>query len=376
MGRKTGVNTCRISMKLDNKEIFKTLNPNKVWVPVFIGLVIVFLMFYLDPNVNSQTLRGVFDASIPYLFLAVLFIVLRDIGYMYRIREVTDKHLTWTRAIYVIILWEFASAVTPSIVGGTAVAAFILQKEGIPLGKALAFTMLTAIMDNLFFVIGAPIILFFAQGYIFPESRVLEMRLGSSMEYLFWASYSLYAFYSILMAAALFYRPRVFKWLLLKIFSIKWLRKWKYNANMYGDQIIEASKEIRGKPLKYWIIIISATIFIWSSRYFMLNALISAFHILDIFEHIVVFARQIIMWVVMMISPTPGSSGTAEFFFSQFFKEFLVGYTFVTSILWRMFSYYPYLILGAIFLPKWIRQVFFQKAAKEKDKTSGKPEKK
>lgn len=366
MGRKAGVNSRRNPMRIDNKEIFKTLNPNKVWVPVFIGLFIVFLMFYLDPNVNAQTLRGVFDASISYLFLAVLFIVLRDIGYIYRIREVTDKQLTWTRAIYVIILWEFASAVTPSIVGGTAVAAFILQKEGIPLGKALAFTMLTAIMDNLFFVIGAPIILFFAQGYIFPASRVLEMRLGSSMEYLFWASYSLYAFYSILMAGALFYRPRVFKWILLKIFSIKWIRKWKYNANMYGDQIIEASKEIRGKPLRFWLIIIFATIFIWSSRYFMLNALISAFNTLDMFEHVIVFARQIIMWVVMMISPTPGSSGTAEFFFSQFFKEFLVGYTFVTSILWRMFSYYPYLILGAIFLPKWIKQVFFKKP-----KTSG-----
>ncbi|WP_209331131.1 lysylphosphatidylglycerol synthase transmembrane domain-containing protein [Lunatimonas salinarum] len=357
-------------MKIDNKEIFKTLNPNKVWVPVFIGLLIVFLMFYLDPNVNSQNLRGVFDASIPFLLLAGLFIFLRDAGYVYRIREVTDKHLTWTRAIYVIILWEFASAVTPSIVGGTAVAVFILHKEGIPLGKALAFTMLTAIMDNLFFVIGAPIILFFAQGHIFPESRVLEMRLGNSLQFLFWASYGLYAVYSLLMALALFYRPRVFKWILLRLFSIRWIRRWKYNAHQYGDQIIEASKELKGKNLKYWLIIIFSTLFIWSSRYLMLNALISAYEHLDAFEHIIVFARQIIMWIVMMISPTPGSSGTAEFFFSQFFKEFLTGYTFVTSILWRMFSYYPYLIMGAIFLPRWVRQVFFFKKKEGKTKKS------
>lgn len=348
-------------MRLDNKEIFKTLNPNKVWVPVLIGLGIVFLMFYMDPSINAQTLRGVFDASMPALLLAVLFILLRDVGYVFRIREVTNKHLTWVRAIYVIILWEFASAVTPSIVGGTAVAVFILHKEGIELGKSLAFVMLTAIMDNLFFVIGAPIILFLAQGHIFPESRVLEMRLGSSLQYLFWVSYSLYTFYSLLMAGALFYRPRVFKWILLKLFSIKWIRKWKYQAHIYGDQIIEASKEIRGKSLKYWLIIVFSTIFIWSSRYWMLNALISAYEDLNVFEHIVIFARQIIMWIVMMISPTPGSSGTAEFFFGQFFNEFLRGYTFVTSILWRMFSYYPYLILGAIFLPKWIRQVFFTK---------------
>ncbi|HLU88197.1 MAG TPA: lysylphosphatidylglycerol synthase transmembrane domain-containing protein [Cyclobacteriaceae bacterium] len=346
-------------MKLDNKEIFKTLNPNKIWLPVLIGLGIVFYMFYSDPDINARTLRGVFDASTAPVLLAILFVLLRDLGYIYRIREITDRYLSWSRALYVIVLWEFASAVTPSVVGGTAVAAFIIHKEGIKLGRALAYVMVTAIMDNLFFVIAAPIILFFAQGHIFPETRVLELRIGSSLEYLFWVSYGLYTLYSTLMAAALFYRPRVFKWILLKLFSIKWLKKWKYNANEYGDQIIDASKEMKGKSVKYWSLIIGSTIFIWSSRYLMLNALISAFSALTYFEHILVFARQIIMWIVMMISPTPGSSGTAEFFFAQFFSQFLDEYTFVTSILWRMLSFYPYLILGAIFLPRWVRQVFF-----------------
>jgi uncharacterized protein (TIRG00374 family) len=348
-------------MKLENKKIFETLNPNKIWVPVLIGVGIVFLMFYLDPNVNAKTLKGVFDASLWGIFLAILVILGRDVGYIYRIREITDRKLTWTRALYVVILWEFASAVTPSIVGGTAVAVFILNKEGIKLGKAIAYVMVTAILDNLFFVIGAPIILFFAKGNIFPSSRVMEMRLGRSLEVLFWTSYALYALYSLVMAAALFYRPRVFKWILLKIYSIKWLRKWKYSANEYGNQIIEASKELIGKNYKYWVPIIIATIFIWSSRYLMLNALIGAYDALTFSEHIIVFARQVIMWIVMMISPTPGSSGTAEFFFAQFFQQFLHGYTFVTSILWRLLSYYPYLLLGAIFLPRWIKQVFFKK---------------
>ncbi len=348
-------------MKLDNKKIFQTLNPNKVWFPVIIGLGIVFAMFYFDPSINGETLNVVFDASLIWIFLAVVVILFRDAGYVYRIREVTNRHLSWSRAIYVIILWEFASAVTPSVVGGTAVAIFILNKEGIKLGRAIAYVMVTAILDNLFFVIGAPIILFFAKGNIFPESKVLENQLQNSLQAIFWISYALYASYSLVMAAALFYRPRVFKWLLIKLFSIKWLRKWKHDADGYGNQIIEASKELAGKNYKYWIPIILATIFIWTSRYLMLNALISAFVPLEIFEHIIVFARQVIMWIVMMISPTPGSSGTAEFFFAQFFTQFLTKYTFVTSILWRLLSYYPYLILGALFLPRWIKQVFFKK---------------
>ncbi|MDF2156466.1 lysylphosphatidylglycerol synthase transmembrane domain-containing protein [Algoriphagus sp. CAU 1675] len=354
-------------MKLDNKKIFKTLNPNKVWFPVLIGLGIVFAMFYLDPSVNASTLKGVFDASPAFIFLAILVILFRDAGYVYRIRQITQKELTWVRAIYVIIIWEFASAVTPSVVGGTAVAIFILNKEGIKLGRAISFVMVTAILDNLFFVIGAPIILFFAKGNIFPESKVLESQLENSMKAIFWVSYGLYAAYSLIMALALFYRPRVFKWVLIKLFSIKWLQKWKHDAQEYGNQIIDASKELTGKSWNYWTSIILATIFIWSSRYLMLNALISAYVPLSFDNQIIVFARQVIMWIVMMISPTPGSSGTAEFFFGQFFTQFLGSYTFVTSIFWRLLSYYPYLIIGAIFLPRWISQVFFKKKKKIED---------
>jgi uncharacterized protein (TIRG00374 family) len=315
----------------------------------------------LDPNLTTENLRVVVDASPLFIFLSIFVIFLRDFGYVYRIRELTDRHLTWTRAFYVIILWEFASAVTPSVVGGTAVAMFILNKEGIKMGKAIAYVMVTAIFDNLFFVIGAPIILYFAQGNIFPESKLLESQVGSSLQALFWISYALYASYSLLMALGLFYKPRAFKWILIKLFSIRFLRKWKNDAQEYGDQIIEASKLLRGKNSSYWGKIIGATLVVWSARYLMLNALMGAFVPLDLFDNIIVFARQVIMWIVMMISPTPGSSGTAEFFYGQFFEQFLGKYTFVTSIIWRLLSYYPYLILGAIFLPRWIRQVFFNK---------------
>ena len=54
-------------MKLDNKKIFQTLNPNRVWVPILIGLAIVIAMFYFDPNLTVENLRVVVDAS-PFLY--------------------------------------------------------------------------------------------------------------------------------------------------------------------------------------------------------------------------------------------------------------------------------------------------------------------
>src|SRR5690606_1418735 len=173
-------------------------------------------------------------------------------------------------------------------------------------------------------------------------------------------SYVLITVYTFVMFYALFIRPRGFKWLLLKISSIRFLRRWRLAANQQGDEIILASQELKGMPVRYWVNISLTTLFIWIARYGILNCLIEAFTDLSFMNHLLVFARHLMMWIVMLISPTPGSSGTAEFFFSQFFNEFLHEYTFVTNISWRLLTYYFYLLLGAIFLPRWIKRVFFK----------------
>lgn len=348
-------------MEINSKEIFKTLNPNKIWIPILIGLGIVFYLFYSDPDLTADKLSLIFDAAPVPIILAVLVILARDVGYVYRIKTITSGELSWLSSIYVIIFWEFASAVTPSVVGGTSVVVFILMKEGIKLGKALAYVMLTAILDNLFFVLMAPLALLYSKEELFPNGQYIELQLGNSLQVLFVVSYVLITVYTFVMFYAIFIRPRGFKWLLLKVTSIGFLRKWRHPAQGHGDEIIRASRELRGKDFTYWLKISVATFFVWCARYLMLNFLVAAFTQVSLSEHLLIFCRHLMMWITMLISPTPGSSGTAEFFFIQFFRQFLGDYTFVSNILWRMFSYYPYLLLGAIFLPKWIRRVFFVK---------------
>lgn len=348
-------------MKLEKEKIFKTLNPNKVWIPVLLGVSIVAFLFYQDDTVTLENLSLIFEAEIIPVALAFLVLFARDVGYVYRIRMITGKRLNWKSSIYVIILWEFASAVTPSVVGGTAVAVFILMKEGLKLGKALAYTMITAIFDNLYFVVMAPIVYLIASGHIFPQNSMIESQLGKSLPTLFVISYSLIAAYTFVMAFAVLVNPRWFRWILLKITSIKWLRRWRHGAYEQGSEIMLASKELRGRNFTYWLKISLSTIFIWTARYAMLNCVIEAFSNQSFFEHIVIFARHVVIWITMLVSPTPGSSGTAEFIFTQFFKEDLGSVTFITNIFWRLMTYYPYLFLGAIVLPRWIARVFKKK---------------
>lgn len=359
-------------MEPDSKKIFKTLNPNKVWVPVLFGVAVVVYIFVTDENTTTDNLNLVFDAKSFPMITALLLILARMGGYIYRMRTISGDELSWISCIYIVILWEFASAVTPSVVGGTAVAVFILLKEGVNLGKSLAFVMITAIFDNLFFVVAALFALIFAPDEMFPvfldadgiDNEVMMFGGYSATFYikaLFYLSYFLIGLYTFIMFYALFIRPRAFKWILLKITSIRFLRKWRKGAYDHGNEIILASKNLKGKPKRYWLSIAWTTVFIWSVRYLQLNVLMEAFSTNSLVDHMVIYSRQVILWITMLVAPTPGGSGFAETFFQSFFAQYLNDYTFITMILWRMLSYYPFLLLGAIFLPRWVKKVFFDK---------------
>ena len=342
-------------MDISTSKVFKVLDPKRIWIPILLGVSIVFFLFYNDSEVTLENFKIIFDANIGGILMAFLMLLIRDAGYVYRIRTLTNQELNWKSSIIVIILWEFASAVTPSVVGGTAVVVFVLTMEGIKFGKSLAYVMLTAILDNMFFVLAAPVVMLFTD-QVFPT---ISGEYEKSARYFFYLSYGLIAIYTLIMSYGLFVRPRAFKWFLLKVTAIKYFKRWREKANQYGDEIILASGELIGKQKRYWIKICLATVFIWCARYLMVNALVGAYEIHDFANHFVIFSRNIIMWIVMLVSPTPGSAGFAEYFFEPFFQEFLGRYTIITAILWRVMSFYPYLLLGAIFLPRWVKSRFF-----------------
>ncbi len=356
----------------DEKEVFKTLNTNKIYIPVLIGLGVA-VYFFLE-KVDIPIFLDALGKSNWLWFLAALIMLLaRDAGYIYRIRMISDEELSWKSSMYIILLWEFASAVTPSVVGGTAVAIFILNREGLSFGKSMAYVMMTALLDNFFFIVFSPLAIFVANSFdfmVFPAISAdifNEFVQQQGLKGAFYVSYGLTVLYAMFFAYGLIINPKGFKWLLIKITSIKFLKRFQEGAINTGNEMIIAAKALRGSGISLWIKAIFLTFFIWIARYLMLNCLISAFTPLDAVDHLFVFARQIAMWIVMLLSPTPGSSGTAEAVFCLFYAEYLQKeFCAAVGILWRLFYYYPYLFIGALVLPRWLIRVNKNRKKKKK----------
>ncbi|AFM04911.1 hypothetical protein Fleli_2546 [Bernardetia litoralis DSM 6794] len=368
-------NSEKITTKAPNeKEVFKTLNTNKIYIPVLIGLGVA-VYFFLEKVDIPIFLEALGRSNWLWFLAALIMLLARDAGYISRIRMISNNELSWQSSIYIILLWEFASAVTPSVVGGTAVAVFILNREGLSFGKSMAYVMMTALLDNLFFIVFAPLSILLSNSFDFSVFPVIsadmfnEFVQKNGLQGAFYVSYSLTVIYALFFAYGLLINPRGFKWLLIKITSINLLKRFRKGAINTGSEMIIAAKTLRGSGASLWVKAILLTFFIWIARYLMLNCLIAAFSPLEVVDHLFVFSRQIAMWIVMLLSPTPGSSGTAEAVFCLFYAEYLrEEFCAAVGILWRLFYYYPYLFIGALVLPRWLKRV--NKKKKEKNSAS------
>jgi len=332
----------------------KLLNKNRIYLAIFIGLSISVYLAYSEVNkadfISSwQTIEFTFNTFL-YLFLAIIMMLFRDLGYVLRIRQLTERKLNWLQSIKVILMWEFASAVSPGVVGGSAVAMFILKKEKINLGKSTAIVFTTTLLDNLFYVIAIPIII----GFI----EINQLLPATLHDYLnqFWIGYVMLMSVTLLLFFSLFVHPQLIQSLLILVSKLPFLSRFKKMAKKTGTDIIVASKILKGKPMLFWVKLMSATILSWTSRFLVVNFILMAFVKLTYQTNVLIFAKQLVMWLILLVSPTPGGSGIAEYLFSTFLGEFLPISTLVvlTSILWRLISYYPYLFIGAFILPKWL----------------------
>lgn len=82
---------------------------------------------------------------------------------------------------------------------------------------------------------------------------------------------------------------------------------------------------------------------------------------LEMLDTLLIVARQLVMWVFLLISPTPGSSGVAEWLLNVFFGEWFERApspisAAITMLIWRMATHFIYLLIGVLVIPGWLRR--------------------
>ncbi len=354
------------------KNIAYKLNPVKIIIPVAIGLAVVAWLMIKEIDAAAISHIKFTWLTVFWLGVAFIFVVLRTFFYMWRIKALCDNDITWRQSFRIIMLWEFTSAISPSTVGGTALAVVFINKEGITVGRSTTIVLMTSFLDELYFVVIFPLLLpfttataLFTSSGTGSGSAILNNLLPLAI-----IGYIIIFIWVVIVGYGLFINPLDIKKLLITFFNISFLKRWKSGAEKAGDDIIQSSLELKSKPCSYWLNALMTTFFSWTFRYLVINAIIMSLFVFS--DHLLLFTRQLVLWIMMIISPTPGGSGFAEIILGNYIsdliptgKEVAKSLSLTMAIIWRAISYYPFLVAGAIIVPSWIQKKFLPSIIKK-----------
>jgi len=360
-------------------EILKQFNVWKIIVPVLLGLIVVIGFGFRDFDIDLIKKINWSRSTILWVFLGLLAMIIRQFFLTLRLKLVAEGRLDWKQCFDIGILWEFSSAATPSTVGGTAVALYFLSKEGLSAGRSTTYVLTTILLDGIFFVTFIPLVWFLlGSNFLSPDINFAETLLTDSPPepsssngwvYFFLLGTIITVGYAAIVAYGLLVNPKSIGWMIRKFFKLPFLKRWEELGERTASDLVIASKGIRDKKAGYWLSNLGVTYIIWVMRLAMVNITLLA--VMTIGNHLFILGRSLILYLVMLLSPTPGAGGVAEGTFIWLLKDFIPeGSGAVLALLWRFISFYIFLPIGLILLPQWLRKVYnksYQAKLKERN---------
>lgn len=276
----------------------------------------------------------------PGLFLAIGVSVLRIYLGAARLKLFSDGQLSWPGAFRLILSWDFASAVTPSTIGGAPVATYAMTREGVSLGKSTIVMMFGVLLDHIWYSIAVPILLITGLYFeVIPEEAGLVGGVTMVLIYLALIGYGGLLTYGLLV------NPSSLKSIVNQIFRLPLLRRVREKAMVEAENLEAHSNQIRSKPKSYFMKAFGLTFAMWLCRIAL--PVIVILSLLPANEILLVL-RSLAMHLSFVAVPTPGGSGGVEGLFVLFLGPLIDRAAFIglAVFLWRMISYYISIGLG------------------------------
>ena len=316
-------------------------------LPIAFGFAVIAWLIMKDYRPGYFSGLKVTYSLILGIVAGFIFIIGRDAAAIVRYHLLADGELSWKRCFYVNTLCEFTSSVTPSAIGGSGLIVIFLNREVIQAGRSLTIMMICVFFDELVLTVFMPIIMLF-----YPAKELYGSTSGFSdgLTFIFSLMYVLIALYTFMLYLALFRCPQQMKRFFMWISRFRICRKWQNKIAVFADDLLTSANEMRGKSFGYWVKTFLLTTASWTSRYLVVNALLFAFSCKG--DQLLAFMRQLVLWITQMVSPTPGGSGISEYIFQISYASYFdsPGEALVATFIWRIITFYLYLVLGVLII--------------------------
>ncbi|HEY3360850.1 MAG TPA: flippase-like domain-containing protein [Methanosarcina sp.] len=323
------------------------MNRYKKLLIVAILISVTSIVLVTGLTFNSNTVEALSKIKPEYILAAVFTHLLFYIIWSFRTQALCKAlgyRIRSTKIMEIIISSTFVAGITPSSAGGELLRIHLLNKSGIPLGRATAVIIGERLLDAIFISSCLPFALFILKGTLSNYRLNLVLVMASFLVLLGLFSF-VYAIWKPSKMKHLIY------WTTGKI--ALFFGKKKNNALSEIAEKIDREIELfhdsirvffsEGKKGLLWGIVY--TLLHWFVDFSILVLILMGLSQTP--SILTAFAAQVLLAVIKIIPATPGGSGVTELgatsIFSIFVGSSVLG---ITVLSWRSLTYYTNIVLG------------------------------
>ncbi len=326
----------------------------QILLPVGISLLVVALLMRENITADSFESFVLTRRSMTGIGLAIIAWGVQNLAMGHRYYMLAYPYMNKRGALRVTFLVDFASAVTPSAVGGSSVAFLFMGREGVSVGRATAITIGGLFLDELLMsLIGVFLLFFVHKGLGIEDIPALSVGIYITLVLVT----VILSVWTLALFISLFHKPAWVGNFFLWVTSWKPLRRWRGGAEKLKSDLLMASQEMRNMDGWYWVKLFGTTVVSWGARFTIACLLVYGFSTMDV-DWMVAYIRQMAIWLLAIIIPTPGGSGFSEYMFQVAYVDYFPNpaIALMVALVWRTITSFSYLVIGPIILTFQLRR--------------------
>lgn len=317
-----------------------------LFVMINIGVVgyIAYDAFQTDSAVPFNQILSLWRSHWYYLLIALtmplIALVFEGLKYYQMIHFITGKR-KFKLSLKTASIGKYYDNITPLGSGGQAAQVYYLYKHGIPSGVSGGITISAFSMMQIAFSFIALITFIFFGHFVFSPGIKIAAYIGSVFAVFIPFLVILFSVFPKTTSKIIYiflnalHHLKIMKEPLLKMKKvISFLKAFKHNLHLiYIHPTL---------LIQIFLLSIMYQVVIFSIPYFAVSA--SGYTV----DYVELFVLSVFVYNAIAFIPTPGNSGGAELSFTIIFSMLSGGLLFWTMILWRLMSYYTFIIIGFV----------------------------
>lgn len=345
----------------------KLLKDKVFWSRIYIFITLAVLIIFGIVNNEVKSFFGIINEMDPlYIILAVVVVLVFlffEGGVIHFLLKTQKTEVTLWDSVKIGMIGLYYSFITPSSTGGQPAQAAYLKRRNIPLGGSLAAMFLKFFAYQTSFM-GIAVI-----STVLMHQKLIEM--GNMLIYFTYFGIFMNGLWLVIIP--ILFSRRCLKFLcdicIKLINKIAFLKKYNLEEkiNNFRNDFSDYSERFRKNKKEILISILLSV----PQAILQMSILFFVYRAMGNFEagFIEITSMQTILQAAVCFMPMPGASGAQEIGFSAFMAPyFSEGSMFASVLIWRFFTYYIFILFGAVI-------IIIDQLTKPKANTSVKEEK-